>query len=229
MAARSGAAAVAEQVEAVMAELRRRAEPRIRDEMEPRYGIKVKAALGVRMAAMQEIAAQFGRSHELAAALWKREEYEAKTVAIYVEEPERVTAAQLERWARDFDNWAIVDTACFKLFDLLPFALEVAERWTGRSEEFVKRAGFALIACVALHDKGRGDADFRRLLPRVGEGLQDGRNFVDKGALWAVKAIARRSKPLATACAALMKKTKAAKAAKKVAKKAARATRSNQR
>jgi 3-methyladenine DNA glycosylase AlkD len=217
---RNGTTAIELQVEAVMAELRRRAVPRIRDEMEPRYGIRVKKALGVGMAQMQEVAAQFGRSHELAAALWKREEYEAKTVAIYVEEPERVTAAQLERWAKDFDNWAIVDTACFKLFDQLPFALEVAEKWTHRSEEFVKRAGYALIACVALHDKSRGDADFRRLLPRVAAGLQDGRNFVDKGAFWAVKAIARRSKSLATACAALMKKTKAAKAGtrKKAAK-----------
>jgi len=205
-------------VDAVMAELRRRAEPRIRDEMEPRYGIRVKKALGVRMSAMQEVAAQFGRSHELAAALWKREEYEAKTVAIYVEEPERVTAAQLERWAKSFDNWAIVDTACFKLFDQLPFALAVAEKWTHRSEEFVKRAGYALIACVALHDKERADADFRRLLPRVEEGLLDGRNFVDKGALWAVNAIARRSKALGAACAALTKRAKAAKKAKRAAR-----------
>src|SRR5690606_10322365 len=111
------------QVKDVLAALKKRSSKKIRDEMESRYGIVTPKAFGVRMADMKAIAKQVGTSHELAAALWKTGWYEARTVAVFVEDPQRVTASQMDRWARDFDNWAICDTACFHLFDRTPHAL----------------------------------------------------------------------------------------------------------
>jgi 3-methyladenine DNA glycosylase AlkD len=105
----------------------------------------------------------------------------------------------MEQWAREFDNWATCDTACFKLFDQTPHAWPKIGQWAKRREEFVKRAGFALLACVALHDKKAGDAPFLRALALVEEGAGDERNFVKKGVSWALRAIALRNAALARA------------------------------
>ena len=118
-----------------------------------RYGIRARKVFGVPMAAMKNLARRFGASHELAAALWATGWHEARILAAFVDEPERVTPAQMDRWCRDFDNWAICDTVCFHLFDRTPHAFRKVAQWSRRREEFVKRAAFALLASVALHDK----------------------------------------------------------------------------
>ena len=114
------------------------------------------------MAKMQKVAKDFGRNQVLAEALWATGNYEARTVAAFVAEPERVTPALMDRWCRDFDNWAICDSVCFKLFDQTPHAWAKIEEWAGRKEEFQKRAAFALLACMALHHKTADDAVFLR-------------------------------------------------------------------
>ena len=130
----------------MFATLKRMGNVRFREEMETRYGIVTKDAFGVRMNEMQRVAKQLGRNHALALALWDTGNYEARTVAAFVAEPERVTPALMDRWCRDFDNWAICDTVCFKLFDQLPHALGRVEAWAKRKDEFQKRAAFALLA-----------------------------------------------------------------------------------
>ena len=177
---------------------------RIREEMKTRYGIVVKDAYGIRMNEMQRVAKQLGRNHALALALWETGNYEARTVAAFVAEPERLTPVLMDRWCRDFDNWAICDTVCFKLFDQSPHALGRVAAWANRKDEFQKRAAFALLACLALHDEHADDKTFTKLLPLIEAAATDERNFVKKGVSWALRAIGGRSaglKPAATALA----------------------------
>lgn len=164
-----------------------------------RFGINAKNALGVSMANVQKLAKRLGRNHELAGALWDTGVYEARMVASFVDDPALVTPAQMERWCRDFDNWGIVDTVCFKLFDRVPHAWAKVEPWSRKKGEFQKRAGFALLACLALHDKKTGDEPFLRALPLIEEASGDNRNFVKKGVSWAFRSVGLRSPALRAA------------------------------
>src|SRR5262249_15848617 len=125
-----------------------------------RFGITASKAYGVSMANVQLIAKGLGRNHAVALALWDTGWYEARLLTSFVDEPERVTAAQMDRWGRDFDNWGICDTVCFHLFDRTPFAWKKVAQWHDKREEFVKRAAFALLASLALHDKRTGNEPF---------------------------------------------------------------------
>jgi len=171
-----------------------------------RFGINAKNALGVSMANIQVLAKRVGRSHDLAAALWKTGCYEARMLASLLDEPERVTAAQMERWCRDFDNWGICDTVCFKLFDQCAHAWEKAEAWCGRGAEFEKRAGFALLASLAGHDKKATDAQFIAGLAWIEREAGDDRNFVKKGVSWALRRTATRNAKLRMASAAVARR-----------------------
>lgn len=183
-------------VQEALAELKCLSSRQTLEEMPRRYGIYVKKAFGVKVGDIQKVAKGIGQSHELAAALWKTGWYEARLLASFVDEAERVTPAQMDRWCRDFDNWGITDTVCFKLFDRTPFAWEMARKWAASPREFVKRGGFALMACLALHDKAAGDDDFLDLLPLIERGARDERNFTKKGVNWALRAIGRRNPAL---------------------------------
>jgi 3-methyladenine DNA glycosylase AlkD len=193
-------------VDEILAALRAASDTKIRDEMGPRYGIVTPKAMGVRMAAMQKIAKPHAGDHALAAALWDAEWYEARMVASMVDDPAQVTPSQMDRWCRDFDNWAICDTVCFKLFDRVPHALAKVEAWAGRKPEFEKRAAFALLASVALHDKKLADDALRRFLPLCEEASADARNFVKKGVSWALRGMGHRGPALKRDCIALARR-----------------------
>ena len=169
---------------------------RTREEMSTRYGIVTPKAFGVPIGQIQQLGKKLGTDHELALALWATGWYEARTLSAFVDDPARVTAAQMDRWARDFDNWGICDTVCFKLFDRVPHAWKKVEPWSKHRDEFVKRAGFALIASLALHDKAATDAQFVKTLALIERGASDDRNFVKKGVSWAIRSVGRRSKAL---------------------------------
>jgi len=190
----------------VLATLQRLGNPRFRTEMETRYGIVTKDAFGVRMNEMQRVAKQLGRNHALALALWETGNYEARTVAAFVAEPERITPALMDRWCRDFDNWGICDTVCFKLFDQVPHAFGRVAAWANRKDEFQKRAAFALLACLALHDEHADDKTFTQLLPLIEAAATDERNFVKKGVSWALRAIGGRSASLKSSATTLARK-----------------------
>jgi 3-methyladenine DNA glycosylase AlkD len=188
--------------------LKRHATQSTRDGM-ARYGIPSDHALGVPMNKIQQVALQLGRDHALAAALWATGVYEARLLASLVDDPAKVTPAQMERWCRDFDNWAVVDTVCFKLFDQSPHAFAKIEQWHDRTGEFQKRAGYVLMACVAAHNDTATDTHFRRWLPFIERGARDDRNFVKKGVSWALRMIGRQSAPLHAAAVALARKLSA--------------------
>lgn len=161
-----------------------------------RYGIPSDHAYGVPVGALRQYAKRLGRSHELAAALWDSGVYEARMLAAFVDEPTQVTTSQMDAWCRVFDNWALVDTACFALFDRTPHAWSRVDAWAGWRGEQQKRAAFALLACLALHDKAASDDAFSRRLPLVQRAASDGRNFVKKGVSWALRAIGERNRAL---------------------------------
>ena len=158
-----------------------------------RFGITATKAFGVSMANVQAIAKQLGRSHDLAAALWKTGRYEARLLTAFVDDPALVTPEQMDAWCEDFDNWGICDTLCFKLFDRTPHAWNKVAEWHGRPEEFVKRAAFALIASLAVHDKTSPDEPFLRGLAYIERASTDDRNFVKKGVSWALRTTGRRN------------------------------------
>lgn len=183
------------QVREALAWLERHGTRRTREGM-ARYGIVADKAFGVPVGSIQQLGKRLGRDHDLAAALWETGWYEARMLCAYVDEPARVTAAQMDRWARDFDNWGITDTLCFALFDRTPHAWKKVEQWSRRRDEFVKRAGFALLASLGVHDKRSGDEPFRRSLKLIERGAFDERNFVKKGVSWALRHIGHRNAKL---------------------------------
>ena len=174
-----------------------------------RFGIVARKVFGVSVADLREVAKRTGRDHTLAQALWRSGWHEARMLVAFVGEPERLTPAEMDRWARDFDNWAVCDALCFHLFDKTPLAWKKVAAWARRREEFVRRAGFALLAGLALHDRTTGDAPFRRLLPLVERGAVDRRNFVKKGVSWALRSVGGRSPALHAAALALARRLKA--------------------
>ena len=161
-----------------------------------RYGIVAPKSYGVPMAKVQAVAKRLGRDHELALALWQTGWYEARLLCAFVDDPALVTSAQMDRWAKDFDNWGVCDTVCFKLFDRAPHAWRKLAPWAKRKDEFVRRAAFALLASLALHDKAAKDAAFLKTLPLIERGATDERNFVWKGVSWALRSVGRRSRAL---------------------------------
>lgn len=185
---------VEERVEEALAALRAEASAKVLAEMAPRYGIVTDKAFGVPMNRMQAVAKKLGRDHGLAGALWATGWYEARMVACMIDDPHEVTPEQMDRWRADFDNWAIVDTVCFKLFDRVPHAPAKVAEWARVNDEFGKRAGFALLACLALHGGG-DDRLFLDGLKLIEAHATDERNFVKKAVNWALRSIGGEKSP----------------------------------
>ncbi|HJW27762.1 MAG TPA: DNA alkylation repair protein [Saprospiraceae bacterium] len=161
-----------------------------------RYGIVSKNVLGISVVKLRSIAKEIGKDHRLAQQLWKTGILDARFLAIFIDEPDSVTEAQMERWAKDFDNWAICDGCCLHLFDRTSFAWKKAIAWSNRREEFVRRAAFTLMAVLTVHDKNAHVKEFVRLLPRIKKAAPDERNGVKKAVNWALRQIGKRNLPL---------------------------------
>jgi 3-methyladenine DNA glycosylase AlkD len=189
-------------VPAILAELERQGSRRNRDGM-ARYGIVASKVFGVSVGSLHLLAKRIGRDHALAAALWKTGWYEAQMLAALVDDPAQVTPAQMDAWARDFENWAICDTVCMHLFDRTPHAWRKVAAWSRRRDEFVRRAAFALLASLALHDKASPNDRFLRALPLIERASTDDRNFVKKGVNWALRSIGNRNRALNAAAIAV--------------------------
>ena len=161
-----------------------------------RYGIAAKRAFGVPMGTLLTLKKRLGKDQELSLALWDSGWYEARLLAALIGDPEQVTRRQMNAWAAGFENWGDCDTVCFHLFDRSPFAWEKARQWVASPREYVKRAGFVLMACLALHDKAAPDTRFLPFLPLIEKGARDERNFVKKGVSWALRGVGRRNRAL---------------------------------
>jgi len=170
-----------------------------------RFGINPKNTYGVSIPSLRKIARELGTNHDFAQQLWASGVHEAKILAAMVDNHEKVTESQLERWARDFDSWDVCDQCCSNLFDRTRFAYQKAAEWSSREEEFVKRAAFALMAALAVHDKGAPDTKYLEFLPLIKRGSLDERNFVKKAVNWALRQIGKRNPHLNRAAIATAK------------------------
>jgi 3-methyladenine DNA glycosylase AlkD len=158
-----------------------------------RYGINVADAYGVSLYTLRDIGKEIGRDHQLALELWASGIHEARLLACIIDRPEMVTEEQLESWAGDFDSWDVCDVCCGHLFDRTSAAYCKALEWSEREEEFVKRAGFALMAALSVHDKKASDDAFIRFLPIIKKHATDERNYVKKAVNWALRQIGKRN------------------------------------
>ena len=161
-----------------------------------RYGINPEGTLGVTIPVIRGLAKKAGRSHELAALLWESRVHEARILAALVEEPARVTRRQMDRWARDLDSWDVCDQVCSNLFRHTPFAFEKAAEWARAKPEFVRRAGFSLMAGLVVKAKDAPDSRFEAFFPLIAEAATDERNMVRKAVNWALRSIGKRNRRL---------------------------------
>jgi 3-methyladenine DNA glycosylase AlkD len=161
-----------------------------------RFGINSQGTLGVPVTVLRGIAKEAARSHRVARDLWASGIHEARILATLIEEPERVTPRQMDAWARQFDSWDVCDQACMNLFRYTPFAFEKAAQWARAKPEFVRRAGFALMAALASQAKGTPDAQFEAFFPLIAQAAGDDRNFVKKAVNWALRGIGKRNPAL---------------------------------
>ena len=161
-----------------------------------RFGINPDNTLGVSIPNLRALARQVGHDHALAQELWDSGVHEARILAALIDRPNQVSEAQMEAWVLDFDSWDVCDQVCSNLFDRTPFAWDKAHAWSTRPEEFVRRAGFVLMAALATHDKKASDEQFMALFPRMVAAANDERNFVRKAVNWALRGVGKRNRKL---------------------------------
>lgn len=187
-----------ERVQSALTWLKQHSTKATRDGM-ARYAIPSDHAYGVAMRDIKALGKTLGRDHELAGALWDTGVYEARMLASFVGDPEQLTAAQMDRWCKDFDNWAFCDAMSFNLFDRSPHAWAKVEEWSKRKREFEKRTAFALLWSLTVHDKRAPDEAFLNGLELIEREATDERNFVKKAVNMALRAIGKRNAALKAA------------------------------
>jgi len=161
-----------------------------------RFGINPNNTYGVSIPTLRKMAKESGKDHSLAQELWASRIHEARILAGFVDDPKLVTAEQMENWVKDFDSWDICDQVCSNLFDRTPFAYQKAVEWSSGKEEFVKRAGFVLMAALSVHDKKAQDDEFLIFLPIIKREAADEKNYVKKAVNWALRQIGKRNSTL---------------------------------
>jgi len=196
------------EVDQVIRKLKTLADPKAVEGM-AKFGINPKNTLGVKVPQLRKMAKEIGKNSALAQRLWKTKIHEARILASMIADPKDFTENEMDEWVKDFDSWDICDQCCMNLFDKTEIAFKKAIEWAHREEEFVRRAGFALMACLAWHRKDVADKKFLKFFPVIKKFASDERNFVKKAVNWALRQIGKRSKFL---------KDKAIKIAKEIQK-----------
>jgi 3-methyladenine DNA glycosylase AlkD len=161
-----------------------------------RFGVKPALALGISIPTLRRLAKEHGKDQALAVALWDSGIHEARILASMVAEPQLVSPQLMDRWVNDFDSWDVCDQVCGNLFDKTPSAYQKAVQWCHEEREFVRRAGFVMMAELAVHDKKASDAEFTLFFPLIKQYAWDERNFVKKAVNWALRQIGKRNKHL---------------------------------
>jgi 3-methyladenine DNA glycosylase AlkD len=161
-----------------------------------RFGINPKNNLGISIYKLRPLAKEIGKNHEISLSLWNSGIHDARLLAVLLDDPKKVTEDQMELWAKDFDSWDVCDQACTNLFDRTPFAWKKVYEWSERNEEFVKRAGFTIIAGLSVHDKKSTDYNFEKVFDLIKRESTDERNYVKKAVNWALRNIGKRNSAL---------------------------------
>lgn len=179
-------------IKLVLKELRAHARPGELAGM-ARFGMAIENRLGLSVPEMRKLAKKIKKNHQLALQLWKTGIAEAQIVGALIAEPDKLTESQMESWVKDFNSWDVCDQVCMNLFDKSPLAWKKVKDWAHREEEYVKRAAFALIACLAWHDKQASDDQFLPFLSIIKSSATDPRNYVKKAVNWALRHIGKRN------------------------------------
>jgi 3-methyladenine DNA glycosylase AlkD len=161
-----------------------------------RFGVSAGNRMGIRVPDLRRLAKELGKDHRMALELWETGVPEARMLASMIGEPRELTAAQMDSWVEGFDAWDVCDQACMNLFARSPLAWQKVRDWAERPEEYVKRAAFALLACLAWHDRSSPDEQFIEFLPLIQAGASDNRHFVKKAVSWALRNIGKRNQRL---------------------------------
>lgn len=192
----------------VIARLKSKSNPGNREGM-ARYGITVDKAFGVSMPELRALAKELSKDHELALALWDTGYHEAKILAGLIDDPRLVSEKQMDAWAAGFDSWDVCDQCCSNLFDKTQFAYGKALAWTRDERELVRRAGYVMMATLAVHDKKAPDMVFELFFPFIVKGSLDERNLVKKAVSWALRQIGKRNAELNAMAIATAKQIRA--------------------
>ena len=182
-------------VNEIIKELKKHSNPKDREGM-ARFGINPDKALGVRIPVLRKLAKKLGKNHELAQQLWDTEIHEARILATMIDDSKLVTEKQMNSWVKDFNSWDLCDQCCSNLFDRTPYVHKKILQWTKDERDFVRRAGFVLIATASVHRKDWEDKDFERYFPLIEKYSDDNRNFVKKAVNWALRQVGKRNKSL---------------------------------
>lgn len=158
-----------------------------------RFGINPDSALGISIPHLRKTAKEIGKDHKLASELWNCGIHEARILATMIDDPTKVSKSQMNRWVKDFNSWDLCDQCCNNLFGKTPFAIEKSFDWVEREEEFVKRAGFVLMAVLAVHNNKMSDEEFIAYFPIIEQHSMDERNFVRKAVNWSLRQIGKRN------------------------------------
>jgi 3-methyladenine DNA glycosylase AlkD len=181
--------------DAVLAWMKKHGSKATRDGM-ARYGLPTEKVFGITMSQLKALAKLVGRNHDLATGLWATGLYDARMAAALIDDPAEVTSAQMDRWCREFDNWGVVDTVCFALFDRTPHAWAKVSRWAPKKPEFERRAAFALLWGLTVHDKAASDANYLEGLRLIEQAATDDRHYVKKAVNMALRAVGKRNAAL---------------------------------
>ncbi len=161
-----------------------------------RFGIRPAQALGISIPTLRKMAKEIGRNQALAVALWDSGIHETRILASMIAEPQLVSTELMEEWVNDFDSWDVCDQVCGNLFDKTPYVYQKATEWCQQEKEFVRRAGFVMMAELAVHDKQAPDEAFMQFFPLIKHYANDKRNFVKKAVNWALRQIGKRNSHL---------------------------------
>jgi 3-methyladenine DNA glycosylase AlkD len=185
-------------VEEVVAALAAQAQP---DQLAgmARFGMSTEQRYGIGVPVLRKLAKQIGKDQALSRELWRTGSDEAKILAGMIGVPGEVTVEQMEEWVAEFNSWDVCDQVCMNLFEKTPHAWAKVDAWSTRDEEYVKRAAYALIACIAWHDKAAPDELFLAAFPVIRRGVTDPRNYVKKAVSWALRQIGKRNPALRAA------------------------------
>lgn len=186
---------MSEEAKKIIAELKNLSNPKNVEGMS-RFGINPNNTLGISIPVLRAKAKEIGKNHHLAQELWGSGIHEVRILAALIDDHKEVTEKQMEEWVKDFDSWDVCDQVCMNLFDKTSFAYSKAIEWSKRGEEFVRRAGFALMASLASHDKKAADQKFEQFFPMIRDASTDERNFVKKAVSWALRQIGKRNEVL---------------------------------
>jgi 3-methyladenine DNA glycosylase AlkD len=182
-------------IDEIIAQLKTYANPHTVESM-TRFGIHPANALGISIPVLRKLANNIGKNHALALQLWNTGIHEARIVASLIDDPALVTEQQMDEWTAGFDSWDVCDLVCLNLFDKTKYTHQKITEWTSHNREFERRAGFVLIAVLAVHDKKASDKDFAQYFPLIEAYAEDDRNFVKKAVNWALRQIGKRNAAL---------------------------------